>query len=90
GLLFVGSTKTALQQRDVVTAAKFSKKVRKLTKSMEGDLEKLREKHSAEKESQRDSGDKSTRTPTSDRTSTNDSAPAQAKKNKKWRSIIKK
>ncbi|MGB2582476.1 MAG: hypothetical protein WBD03_08435 [Thermoplasmata archaeon] len=90
GLLFVGSTKTALQQRDVVTAAKFSRKVRKLTKSMEGDLEKLREKHSAEKESQRDSGDKSTRTPTSDRTSTNDSAPAQTKKDKKWLSIIKK
>jgi hypothetical protein len=90
GLLFVGSTKTALQQRDVVTAAKFSRKVRKLTKSMEGDLEKLREKHSAEKESQRDSGDKSTRTPTSDKTSTNDSAPAQTKKDKKWRSIIKK
>ena len=46
GLLFVRGTKTALQQRDVVTAAKYSRKVRKLTKSMEKDLEKLREEHS--------------------------------------------
>jgi tetratricopeptide (TPR) repeat protein len=45
GLLFVRTTKTALQQRDVVTAAKFSRRVRKLTKSMEKDLGRLRERH---------------------------------------------
>ena len=102
GLLFVRTTKTALQQRDVVTAAKFSRKVRKLTKSMEKDLEKLREKHSAEKGSQshRDHGNESERTrergnelvqtPIADRTSTNDSTPARTKKDKKWRAILKK
>jgi hypothetical protein len=102
GLLFVRTTKTALQQRDVVTAAKFSRKVRKLTKSMEKDLEKLRKNHSAEKErqGQRDSVDEAERTsepgnelakaPTADTTSTSDSAPARTKKGKKWRGILKK
>ncbi len=102
GLLFVRTTKTALQQRDVATAAKFSRKVRKLTKSMEKNLERLREKHSAERESQRDSIDvdkserkdgqrnQPVRTPTSDSGNAHGSAPARTKKNNKWRSIIKK
>ncbi|MCJ2532644.1 MAG: hypothetical protein LN411_01820 [Candidatus Thermoplasmatota archaeon] len=100
GLLFVRTTKDALQQRDVVTAAKFSRKVRKLTKSMEKDLEKLREKHSAEMKSKTDSvaeleqkggqRNQSVQTQTSGSASKRDSAPARTKKTNKWRSIIKK
>ncbi len=100
GLLFVRNTKTALQQRDVVTAAKYSRKVRKLTKSMERDLEKLREKHFAEKGSQRDSGNESeinggrrgqpAKTPTSDVSSTDNPTPARAKKDKRLRALLKK
>ncbi len=42
GLLFVRQTKTALEQRDVVTASKYSRRVRKLARSMEKDIKRLR------------------------------------------------
>lgn len=42
GLLFVRQARTALEQRDVVGAAKYSRRVRKLTKSMEKDIKRLR------------------------------------------------
>ncbi len=100
GLLFVKSTKTALQQRDVVTAAKFSMKVRKLTKSMEKDLEKLREEHSAKMKSQRgegdepdqksEQGDMPAQAPTAEGTGVNDPAAARTKKGKKWRARLRK
>ena len=47
GLLFVRSTKTALQQKDVVTAAKLSRRVRKLAKTVEKDLERARAEKAA-------------------------------------------
>ena len=43
GLLFARQTKSALEHRDVVIAAKYSRRVRKLTKSMKGDIKRLRE-----------------------------------------------
>ena len=42
GLLFVRQTKEALEHRDVVTASKYSMRMRKLAKSMEGDIKRLR------------------------------------------------
>ncbi|UCE91427.1 MAG: TFIIB-type zinc finger domain-containing protein [Methanobacteriota archaeon] len=42
GLLFVRRTKDALEHRDVVTASKYSMRMRRLTKSMEGDVKRLR------------------------------------------------
>ena len=42
GLLFVRQTKTALEHRDVVTASKYSRRVRKLAESMEKDIRRLR------------------------------------------------
>lgn len=90
GLLFVRSTKTALQQRDVVTAAKYSRRVRKLSKSMEKDLEKLRKKHGA-------AGKRSTSEASTEeegglkKVAVDPSAekPRQ-RKEKKWRGILKK
>ncbi|HUV60870.1 MAG TPA: hypothetical protein VMW71_01700 [Thermoplasmata archaeon] len=42
GLLFVSQAETALEQRDVVEAAKYSRRVRKLANSMEKDIRRLR------------------------------------------------
>jgi hypothetical protein len=42
GLLFVRQTKAALEHRDVVSASKYSMRMRKLAKSMEGDIRRLR------------------------------------------------
>jgi hypothetical protein len=42
GLLFVRGTRKALDDKDIVTASKLSRKVRRLTKSMETELEKKR------------------------------------------------
>ncbi|MDH3365814.1 MAG: hypothetical protein OEM29_07440 [Thermoplasmata archaeon] len=42
GLLFVRQAETALEQRDVVEAAKYSRRVRKLADSMEKDIKRLR------------------------------------------------
>jgi ribosomal protein S27E len=42
GLLFVRGTKKALDEKDIVTASKLSRKVRRLTKSMEKELEQKR------------------------------------------------
>ncbi len=42
GLLFVRDTKQALDEKDIVTASKLSRKVRRLTKSMEKELEQKR------------------------------------------------
>ncbi len=42
GLLFVRQAETALEQRDVVGAAKYSRRVRKLASSMEKDVRRLR------------------------------------------------
>ena len=42
GLLFVRQTREALEHRDVVTASKYSMRMRKLAKSMEGDIRRLR------------------------------------------------
>jgi hypothetical protein len=42
GLLFVRQAETALEQRDVVEAAKYSRRVRKLANSMEKDIRRLR------------------------------------------------
>ena len=47
GLLFVRNTKTALQQKDVVTAAKLSRRVRKLAKNVEKDLVRARAEKAA-------------------------------------------
>lgn len=42
GLLFVKQTRTALERRDVVGAAKYSRRVRRLTKAMKKDMKRLR------------------------------------------------
>ena len=42
GLLFVRQARTALDHKDVIGASKYSRRVRKLTKSMEGDLRRMR------------------------------------------------
>jgi hypothetical protein len=42
GLLFVRQAETALERRDVVEAAKYSRRVRKLANSMEKDIRRLR------------------------------------------------
>lgn len=42
GLVFVRQTKAALEHRDVVAASKYSMRMRKLAKSMEGDIRRLR------------------------------------------------
>jgi hypothetical protein len=101
GLLFVRNTKTALQHRDVVSAAKFSRKVRKLTKSMEKDLEKLREQHASGDESEggaersppeQKKAQKPAETSAREGHESNPGgpSPAQPKKEKKWRGFLKK
>jgi hypothetical protein len=104
GLLFVKSTKAALQHQDVVTAAKYSRRVRKLTKSMEKDLRKLRkEREGAKSTPGNPPSDKGT--PRSAKEvevaknldsadaigrGTTGKAPAPSKKQKKWKGLLKK
>lgn len=104
GLLFVKTTRTALQQRDVVTAAKFSRRVRKLTKSMEKDLVRLREQHSADGGVAASSGAENATKPAEDKTApskeraqassaqqrSSGAGPTKARKEKKWKGLLKK
>ncbi|HIH00843.1 TPA: hypothetical protein HA259_01955 [Thermoplasmata archaeon] len=91
GLVFVRSTKTALQHRDVVTAAKYSRKVRKLTKSMEKDLEKLRKEHTTK--TKVDDGQAEPNTvPAEGKADAppGGQPPVRTRKEKKWKGLLKK
>ena len=91
GLVFVRSTKTALQHRDVVAAAKYSRKVRKLTKSMEKDLEKLRKEH-ADKTKVKEGSADSSAVVAEDKASApaRDQPAARTVKEKKWKGLLKR
>lgn len=103
GLLFVKTTKSALQHQDVVTAAKYSRRVRKLTKSMEKDLRKMRKQRAVTKsdsdktEKKGDSGtkpDTPAKAPEQMASTALDHSSSEGKstpaEKKKWRGLLKK